>query len=196
MSLQLQARTPNQSFFDSLKFDPTCAGLQVGLNEAIAHLLHDIAMPMVMGGETVGNVLFPVNHAMTLELNLFTYHTQLAELQRAEPAVVSIVPDSAVLTFGGSTSQDDNQVVVRVNVRGWNDAIAQTVAWRLYGFFGTRLGFQRGVSFDCDNPNAVVKTDLLVRELRPLEEPAVAERADDRVLMTFRVLGKLTRNTE
>lgn len=181
------------SYFDRLGFSPVDAGRQISLQEAFAFFLHDIQFPLLLDGEHIGPDFVAQGEIATLGENLFPLHFDDDRLHRDRQVLVSIVPDGTIDSFGSSAPQDNNQGILRVVIRAWREAIGTTVAWRLHGFFAKRPEFERG-HVDAGTPFGQSKVDLYVRGTRPLDEPAIAENLDDRVVVTFRVTALYSRS--
>lgn len=162
---------------------------QVSVAKAMARFLGELGIPAVTAGTQIGDVLYPKDHALVFGFNLFgDSFVEVAENEN-EPVIVTCAPDGTVTDFGSSKPQGDVPAVTRIEVRGLNEAVAQDCSWLLHKVFSRRPGFERQLHHD-----GQVRTDLIVRGSRPIDEPQLAEiDVGNRVLMVFRVVTSHSR---
>lgn len=180
---------------DRMGYNPRFAGKRSAVYEAVARWIHTLEIPGVMAGDAIGVRVFEDDHHLVWGRSLFSGRVVIGQSNQSEPVVVGCVPDGSVVNITNSVPSQFSESVLRVSVYGVTEAIALDCAWRLWDLFNKRPGFERGVSFDCDNDGAprTRKVDLTVQSLHPLDEPAVAERGQSRTHVSFRVFSRHSR---
>lgn len=172
-----------------LGIEPARSRAQVSAAKAIARFIGELGVPAVLEGTRIGDVVYPRDHALVFGFNLFGDSLVEVAENENEPVLVLFAPDGSVTDYGSSKPQGNAQAVTRVEVRGQTEALAQDCSWLLHAIFSRRPGFERQL-----HHAGQVKTDLIVRGSRPIDEPAIAEiDVGNRTLMVFRVVTSHSR---
>lgn len=180
---------PSDYLTVALGIDQNRSRAQITVAKAMARFIGELGVQAVAAGTRIGDVVYPTAHALVFGFNLFGDSLVEVAENENEPVLVLFAPDGSVTDYGSSRPQGNAQAVTRIEVRGQTEALAQDCSWLLHAIFARRPGFERQL-----HHGGQVKTDLIVRGSRPIDEPALTEiDAGNRVLMTFRVVTSHSR---
>ncbi len=180
-------RTRDMTYLDRvLGYDAGIAQRAQGVHEAIAYFLDEVAAPCILAGSRYGDMYFPTDVALTYDVNLFASSEWDNNWTKDQPVTVAVMPDGTVTDFTGSVDSEATSVLRFVISSPLNNC-ALDCAWMLHGLFRKRPVFQRVITVGHGTNSERSKVDLDVRDVRPIDEPQIADRSGSRVRVVFRV---------